>query len=110
MPLSKFSRPVPRTAFLVLLVLYLLLRLYMATLPGYVSDVAEYKAWALGTAAAGLSNAYMATSVDYPPLFLYILYIIGKVYLLVDPAARESSLLTLLIKLPHLVFDLAIAG
>lgn len=108
-------RPLPRTVFVVLLAAYLLLRLYMATLPGYVNDVDSYKRWALGTAAAGLENAYLTTGVDYPPLFLYILYGLGKFYLQLDPSASqaalpESALFTFMIKLPHLVFDLAIAA
>ena len=114
-PLAYLMRPIPRNLFRILLVAYLLLRLYMATLPGYVNDVQSYKRWALGTAISGVSAAYETTGVDYPPLFLYVLWGLGKAYLIVaEPTAAgnvpDSVLLTFLIKSPHLVFDLLLGA
>ncbi len=98
-----------------LLALNVALRLVLATLPGYVADVEQYKAWALGTALAGLPAAYDAMPVDYPPLLLYPLYVVGELFLLLEPdagaaAVRESGLLTFLVKLPHVLFDLGVAA
>jgi hypothetical protein len=98
-----------------LLCFYVPLRLYLATLPGYVPDMAQYKRWATGVAAGGLGSAYETTGVDYPPLFLYVLWPIGKLYALVGPrdaagALEDSTLWTALVKMPHLVFDLLLAG
>jgi hypothetical protein len=59
--------PVSRRVFLVLLALNLLLRLLLATLPGYESDIELYRDWAIGAARWGIPAAYETTSVDYPP-------------------------------------------
>lgn len=99
---------------------YLLLRWVLATLPGYVYDVKLYKNWALYAARDGVEEVYAQRSgMDYPPLYAYILWPLGKVYLAAAPEAAaaldeamilDSPLLTILVKLPCLLFDLAIAG
>ena len=106
--------PVSRRWFLALGVAYLALRLYLALLPGYVNDVQSYKGWALGAAIHGLDSAYETTGIDYPPLYLYVLWTVGKVYLAFVPevapgAVPDSAGLTFLVKLPPLVFDLLLA-
>jgi Gpi18-like mannosyltransferase len=94
----------------------LLVRAWLATLPGYVPDVTDYKKWALAAASGGVSAAYERTDVDYPPLLLYPLLVAGKAYLAFSPAPataaelRESTALTVLIKTPHLLADLALAA
>ncbi|MDP7570571.1 MAG: glycosyltransferase 87 family protein, partial [Myxococcota bacterium] len=93
----------------------LLLRIWLASLPGYTADVQAYKRWALGSALGGLPAAYETVDVDYPPAYLYVLHGIGTLYLWieapgVDGEVRDSTLLTLLIKLPTLFFDLVVAG
>jgi Gpi18-like mannosyltransferase len=97
------------------LLAYLVLRWFLGTLPGYQVDVLAYKRWAIGAAHNGLSGVYENTDMDYPPLYAYILYPIGAVYLSVEPETPEgrvpdSTLLTLLMKLPPFVFDLLLAG
>ena len=107
-------RPLPRPLFVASLLAYLILRAYLATLPGYVPDVQAYKRWAIGTAVAGLPAAYEASDVDYPPLYLYVLGGVGRLYLWVEPEHEghiyDSRLLTWLVKTPHLAFDLLLAG
>lgn len=99
---------------------YVLLRLVLATTPGFDYDVTQFKKWALFAARDGVEEIYTRSSeMDYPPLFAYILYPLGKLYLAADPAAAdrlvygevpESSTLTALVKLPGIVFDLVVAG
>lgn len=108
-------RPVSRGLFRTLLLVYVPLRLYLATLPGYAPDVAQYKRWAAGVVAGGLSSAYETTGVDYPPLFLYLLWPLAKIYAVVGPrdaagGLQDSMLWTGLIKTPHLVFDVGLAA
>ncbi len=108
-------RPVPRGIFLALLTASVGLRVFLATLPGYVSDVESYKRWALGAAIAGLPAAYEVTGVDYPPLFLYALYGAGRIQRWIEPEStpadlRDSALFTFLVKSPHLIFDLLLGG
>ena len=102
------------------LVFYLLLRWVLATQPGYVYDVKLYKNWALYAARDGVEEIYSQHSgMDYPPLYAYILYPFGKIYLGAVPEAAsaldenkllDSPTLTVLVKLPCILFDLAIAG
>jgi hypothetical protein len=106
--------PVPRGVWIALLAANVVLRLWLATLPGYANDVDSYKRWGLGAARAGLAASYETTHVDYPPLFLYVLWSVGKVYLAIDPdvdpqALPEGPLLTTLVKLPHVAADLLLA-
>jgi len=105
-------RPLTRSTFLVLLGACLVLRIYLAFDPGYVNDMEMYKQWAVNSALNGLASAYETTSIDYPPLFLYVLYGVGKLYLALAGTAAEpgivpdSAMLTLLVKTPHLIADL----
>lgn len=104
-----------RGVFVAVLAVYLLLRLWLATLPGYAPDVQSYKRWAIGAARAGLSAAYETDDVDYPPAYLYVLYGIGELYLFFEPPdergrVRDGTALTLLVKLPTLVFDCIVAA
>jgi hypothetical protein len=78
-------RPLSSGVFLALLALNLLLRIHLATLPGYLGDVEGYRDWALGTALFGLSAAYEKTAVDYPPVVLYLLRPVGEIYLRLHP-------------------------
>ncbi len=78
-------------AAIVLLVTNLLLRGWLLSTPGYVPDTDAYKEWALGTAREGVAAAYDLTSADYPPLFLYMLWTAGKVYLAFHPEAATGE-------------------
>jgi Gpi18-like mannosyltransferase len=104
-----------RRVFWVVLLTYFLLRIGLGLLPGYVNDIQQYKNWAAGTALYGVGPAYDTTTVDYPPLMLFLLYLVGKTYLFLQPptatgVVSDSALFTLLIKTPHLIFDLLLAG
>ncbi|AAK78334.1 Gpi18-like mannosyltransferase [Clostridium acetobutylicum] len=68
---------------------------------GYVTDIGLYKQWAL-TAAKNLAAVYTNGSVDYPPVYLYVLSIIGKI----ASSSFMSNYSTLLIKLPSIIADI----
>lgn len=107
-----------RRGTLITLIAYLLLRWILATNPGYTYDVRLYKNWALFAARDGVEEIYAQPSgMDYPPLYAYILYPLGKIYLAAAPEAADvlgtqildSPTLTVLIKLPCILFDFVIA-
>ena len=107
--------PVKSSPFWGWIAIYLVIRLWLAILPGYAPDVADYKEWALGVATDGLPAAYGGLGVDYPPVLLYPLAVAGETYLRVGPRGPggepvDSDLLTVLVKMPPLVFDLIIAA
>lgn len=87
----------------ILLCVGLLLRLYSATLmEGHPFDINTFKSWAT-SAANNLFQFYSGPrSSDYPPLYIYVLFLIGKITVL--PAV--SHYYTLLLKLPSIAADI----
>ena len=74
---------------------------------GYRGDVDSFMSWALTAAQNPLSHFYAkAGFADYPPGYLFILWIAGKIYLIVPHAQGDYGLLHFLVKLPACVFDL----
>ena len=99
----KFNLTEEKMVIFTLLVVGLLLRIAASTLmEGYSGDINLFKNWA-STAANGLSQFYSnARSADYPPLYIYVLALIGKIASL--PAC--NSYYVLLLKLPAIIADI----
>lgn len=88
---------------LTLLGVGLLLRLAAATLMDGHNDINIFKGWA-SSAANNFFQFYAgARTSDYPPLYIYILYLIGKIAAI--PAV--NSYYTILLKLPSIAADIA---
>ena len=89
---------------LTLLCAGLLLRIAAATLiAGHPFDINTFKSWA--TAAANNLPTFYANPrpSDYPPLYIYVLFVIGKIASI--PAISPYG--TLLLKLPSIAADIA---
>lgn len=84
----------------------LLLRLWAAALmTGHPYDINIFRSWAVA-AANNLFQVYAnARSVDYPPLYMYVLYLIGKLGSLAPLNAYYPQLL----KIPSIMADIATA-
>lgn len=83
----------------------LLIRIAAAPwIAGHPFDINLFKSWS-GSAAADLTGFYLNGSSDYPPLYVYILYVIGQL----TNTAALSVYSTLLIKLPSILADAATA-
>ncbi|NTV88857.1 MAG: DUF2029 domain-containing protein [Clostridiales bacterium] len=83
----------------------LLVRLFSCTIiTGWPNDIVANKSWAL-SAGKNLLNFYNAGWCDYPPFFIYVLMIIGR--LMAAPSLSAYS--TLLIKLPSMLADMVSA-
>ncbi|WP_246021687.1 glycosyltransferase family 39 protein [Paenibacillus zeisoli] len=83
----------------------LLLRIAAAPwIAGHPFDINLFKSWA-ASAASDLTGFYLNGSSDYPPFYVYILYIIGQL----TNTVTLSSYSTLLIKLPSILADAATA-
>lgn len=82
------------------------LRLILAkSIEGMPNDIASFKAWAVA-AADNFSGLYKSGMfLDYPPLYMYVLFIIGKLAAIPSLGAD----FTLLIKLPSILADMATA-
>jgi Gpi18-like mannosyltransferase len=71
---------------------------------GFPTDIRFFTSWAT-SAAQNLGEFYTSGSSDYPPFYIYILFLAGKLASL--PAL--SSYFILLIKLPSILADIATA-
>lgn len=92
--------------FVILIVLGVgfLLRISLATLiNGHPFDLSTFRNWAT-TAANNLTQFYQGRhSSDYPPLYIYVLFLIGKL----GSLSAVSPYFTLLLKLPSIIADIA---
>jgi hypothetical protein len=103
------------------LVLGALLRALLLPGPGS-PDVGSWKLWTFAGAwdATGLYGVggeppergllrwgEIQGTTEYPPLMLYEMAAVGRIYREIDPAFRDSTLLTVLVKLPGLFAELA---
>lgn len=104
------DRPRRRLILAVLFGAALALRAGIAfTSPGYANDIALFMAWAEQASSQGLSGFYRTDMfVDYPPGYIYVLYVLGAVKSMLNLNAASGSAL-LLFKLPAMLADLAAA-
>jgi len=74
-------------------------------------DVALFKSWSVELARQGLANFYTVVNSDYPPGYLYVLWLLAKIYQLFDPTFSHTDgvLLMALIKLPSVLADIGSA-
>lgn len=78
--------------------------LFAPVIEGWPNDISANKYWAIN-AAKGLANFYNSGWCDYPPLFIYVLSIVGK---LASISWLQGNF-TILIKLPSIIADIITA-
>ncbi len=78
---------------------------------GFPNDISSFEAWATALVTHGLAGFYASTKfTDYPPGYFYILDIVGKLWALFFSAHDAGlGILAILVKLPAILFDLALA-
>ncbi len=75
---------------------------------GFDTDIICFKSWSEAVFAGGFGKFYTsATFTDYPPGYMYILYVVGAIRAFLD-LPYDSTAFTLLVKLPAIIFDIAI--
>jgi hypothetical protein len=90
-----------------MLLIGFILRMLLIGSAGYTGDVSSFESWALTAAQNPLSHFYATAGfADYPPGYLFVLWLVGKLYLIIPHAQGDYSLLHFLVKLPACVFDL----
>jgi Gpi18-like mannosyltransferase len=108
LPAVKFNY-LELTFFIVLTASFVLRLLLAPVIEGFSTDVNTFKAWAGMAAHRGLTNFYSGEMhVDYPPGYIYILYLIGLLKKLFSLAFESKSYLVL-IKLPAMIADMLTA-
>lgn len=81
---KKYRNPLAKpistgTYFAVFAIIAVAIRLALAySMPGYMTDLDCFKAWASYSYTGGLENFYTGDFfADYPPLYIYVLYFFG---------------------------------
>lgn len=92
-----------KKAIIVLIFLGVTVRIVLAlVVHGYPDDIAFFKLWATSV-AKDLPNFYVnPQAADYPPLYLYILFLIGKL----GGLGITGRYFVLLLKLPAIIADM----
>lgn len=87
--------------------LMLLIRVYVAgAVPGYPGDVQLFQMWAV-RAAGDLPGFYSGgVFADYPPGYMYVLFLVGKLKAIFSMGDNSREFLTL-IKMPAIIADMA---
>lgn len=88
-----------------------ILRIYLSQFEGHAFDILHFKEWSHAVYYNGFSNFYSSIWVDYPPFYIYILWLVGAVYKLFFsyPFDIYTDVFTILIKSPANVMDIASA-
>ena len=98
-----FSFRVP--AILLVLTAGLVLRLLLATFPGFGIDVGTFQFWANQMASGGPWDFYEGDFfIDYAPGYLYILWLIGELHEIIGFTGGQYEYV---LKLPSIAADLA---
>lgn len=98
------------TFFAIAAVFAVVLRMAVAlTFEGYHTDIACFKGWAISVYQLGPANFYTSGMfADYPPGYMYILYILGWIRE-VFAIDAGGSVFTLMIKLPSIIAEVVTA-
>jgi len=66
--------------FLFILFVGLLIRLILVGNTGFLADIAFWKSWSLAALDHGIVWTTYNTNINYPPGFIYVLWLMGKLY------------------------------
>ncbi len=93
------------SAILILLAAGLILRIICACVyKGHETDMTSFTYWARKAFEDGVGSIYSDSGFDYPPIYMYILYVVGAVRHLFS---LEGTGFYLAVKLPAILADLA---
>ena len=80
-----------KKAFLFVLFAGLVIRLILVGNPGFEADISFWKSWGLAALDHGIVWTSLNTNINYPPGFIYILWLMAKIYsLFADPRDYNS--------------------
>lgn len=69
-----------KSAFFFILFLGLVIRIILIGNPGFEADISFWKSWSLAAIDHGVVWTSLNTNINYPPGFIYVLYLMGKIY------------------------------
>ena len=102
-----FSAKETRIVLMVLLFAFLLRIILSPVMQGHPTDINNFKAWSISLAKVGLGKFFNNVWCDYPPGYLYILWIMGNIYHLFDStfAYWNQTPFTFLVKFPAIIAE-----
>jgi dolichyl-phosphate-mannose--protein O-mannosyl transferase/Gpi18-like mannosyltransferase len=112
--LDKLKEPEVK-AIVTLLVIALASRLVISLLfnTGHPTDINNFRAWTIESAKRGIHDFFLPPPkgiwCDYPPGYIYILYFLGKLYMLFDHdlSTWNTTPFTTFVKFPGIIADVA---
>jgi predicted membrane-bound dolichyl-phosphate-mannose-protein mannosyltransferase len=110
-PLDERATLSPQWMLAGLLLIGLVIRLLLIGADGFHGDVSSFEAWSLSLVDLPISQFYdKAGFADYPPGYLYVLFVIGHLYRLLVHDDPSYFMLKVFVKMPAIVCDLVDAG
>ena len=99
-----------KIALISFLITSFILRFYLSFFDGYEIDINCFRAWSHSATTFGLSSFYESVWCDYPPFYIYILYIVGNLYngLFLESFDIYSPFFVVLLKMPANIADIII--
>lgn len=85
-----------------------LLRVYLSRFNSYYNDLYTFQSWSLELIRHGFNSFYTLGISDYPPGYLYILWLFGKIFYFLAYKFNYVNL-ELIYKLPAILSDVAVA-
>ena len=109
---STFSSKEAKTLLILLLVAFIVRIILSPIMHGHPTDITNFKAWSITLAKVGLGRFFNEVWCDYPPAYLYILWIMGNIYHIFDAnfSNWNSIIFTMLIKFPAIVAEVINIG
>lgn len=85
--------------------------MYLSRFDGHQYDISTFKIWSRGVYYAGFSQFYQVIGSDYPPFYIYVLWVVGTIYKLFFTVSFDfySPVFTTLIKMPAMISDIVTA-
>ncbi|MCX9083540.1 MAG: hypothetical protein OIN87_01940 [Candidatus Methanoperedens sp.] len=93
------------------LMISIVIRIYLSQFMGYKVDIMDFKLWSQAVYNSGFADFYISIWSDYPPFYLYVLWIVGAIYKLFFSISFniDTTIFTILIKFPANLADIATA-
>lgn len=108
--LTSFNQTKSEIVFIAIVAVGVLIRVYLAYyMPGYQSDMDCFRAWSRDAYAVGLDHFYDGDFfADYPPLYVYVLYVLGAIQSATGLSISGPDYAVLL-RLPSIIAEVLVA-
>lgn len=93
----------------ILLAIGLALRAVLSYATGYQADLKWFASWLAIVTNTGLEGIYSNSDVNYPPLFIFVLRLMGELWQQIDATFAKSDNFFAFLRLPAVLADVGIA-